>query len=108
MSQAQFGASHTFEKIFSAQQLLMKSTVTVSILQEGSEGATRQTSGRVWLLFQDCCLIEPVFSSEFFIDFREKETWICSSAYFCIHLVLLVCALVGDQTHNQLSCRARA
>ena len=48
----------------------------------------------------------------YFIDFRvrgkgeneerkrERETLICCSTYFCIHWLLLIHALTGDQTHN--------
>ena len=31
---------------------------------------------------------------------REKETSICCSSYFCIHWLILLCALTRDQTHN--------
>ena len=31
---------------------------------------------------------------------RERETLICCSTYLCIHWLLLVCALTGDQTCN--------
>ena len=40
-----------------------------------------------------------------FIDFRERgerrETLICCFTYYlCIHLLIFVCALTGDWTHN--------
>ena len=45
-----------------------------------------------------------------FIDFtdrnggreRERETSICCSTYFCIHWLILACALTRDQTHTLL------
>ena len=31
---------------------------------------------------------------------RQRETLICCSTYFCIHWLILVCALTRDQTLN--------
>ena len=31
---------------------------------------------------------------------RERETLVCCSPYLCIHWLIFVCALTGDQTHN--------
>ena len=31
---------------------------------------------------------------------KERETSICCSTYLCIHLLIFVCALTRDQTHN--------
>ena len=31
---------------------------------------------------------------------REREMLICCSTYLCIHWLILICALTGDQTHN--------
>ena len=31
---------------------------------------------------------------------EERETSTCCSTYVCIHWLLIVCALTGDQTHN--------
>ena len=31
---------------------------------------------------------------------RETETLICCCTYLCVHWLILVCALTGDQTHN--------
>ena len=48
---------------------------------------------------------------------RDRQTLICCSTYLCIHWLILVCALIGYQTHNlgvlgwcpnQLSYPARA
>ena len=60
--------------------------------------ATAKSSPQLKPLQQLC----PI--SFFKIDFRErgkeKETLICFSTYLCIHWLILVCALTGDQTHN--------
>ena len=64
----------------------------------------------IWMLLKKHCWI-------FFLREREKETSICYSTYWCIHWLILVCALTGDWTHklgvlgrccNNLSCPARA
>ena len=31
---------------------------------------------------------------------RERETSVCCSTYWCIHWLLLICALTRDQAHN--------
>ena len=41
------------------------------------------------------CLFVYAFMRE-----RKREASICCSAYLCIHPLLLVCALIGDQTCN--------
>ena len=57
-------------------------------------------SSSVWLVFSFSLFKKFKNFFDFRRKERERETLICCSTYWCIYLLILLCTLTGDWTHN--------